>query len=284
MSRARQRQRHHQRSGVITKVGLAVATIVFLGPLVFMIVGALKPGNRVLSESTSWKAFVPTNPSLHNLREAVHRGQFVLLLRNSVVVSATTVVLGLAVNSTFGYALARLRFRGRKLMLAAVIALSIVPFQAIAIPLLYLMSGWGWRNSFRGLVVPFVANPFFIYLFYSFFLDLPSELEEAAKLDGAGPLRIFWSIAVPLARPAFATVGILSFLASWGELLWPALITDDVNVRTLPLGVSVFRSVPPIDQGVILAFVLLAAVPTLALFVALQRHFIASVARSGIKG
>ncbi len=278
------RSQHRPRRRVLTYAGLCVAALAFLGPLLFMIVGALKPGNRVLTESASWKAFVPTSPSTHNFQQAVDRGSFLLLLRNSLIVSSITVVLGLVVNSPFGYALARFRFRGRRALLMAVIALTIVPFQAVAIPLLYLMSGWGWRNTFTALIVPFVANPFFIYLFYSFFLNLPRELEEAARIDGARQGRIFISIAVPLARPAFATVGILAFLASWGELLWPALITDDINVRTLPLGISVFRSVPPIDQGVILAFVLLAALPTLALFVALQRHFIASVARSGIKG
>ena len=128
------------------------------------------------------------------------------------------------------------------------------------------------------------AGSYFMFLFYSFFLSTPPELEEAARVDGAGRLRVFWSIAVPLARPAYATVGILALLGSWGELLWPALITDHVEVRTLPLGVSVFRSVPPINQGVILAFVVLAALPLFVVFLVLQRQFVASVARSGIRG
>lgn len=198
---------------------------------------------------------------------------------------ATLVVaLGLVANSMFGYALARMRFRGRRTVLTVVIALTVVPFQAVAIPLLYLMSGWGWRNTFQALVLPFVANPFYVFLFHAFFLSFPRELEEAARVDGAGPVLVFWSIVVPLSRPVYATVGILSLLASWGELLWPALITDHVEVRTLPLGISVFRSVPPADQGVILAFVVLAAIPLLIVFLVLQRQFVASVARASIRG
>ncbi len=268
----------------VATVASVVAAVVFAAPLLFMVVGAFKPGSRVLADSTSWRAFWPEDGSLHNFGQAIDRAQFLLLLRNSLIVSSSVVAGGLVVNSMAGYALARFRFPGRRLLLVAVVALAVVPFQAVAIPLLYLMSGWGWRNTFAALIVPFIANPFYIYLFRSFFLSIPAELEEAARVDGAGPGRVFVSIAVPLARPAFATVGILAFISSWAELLWPALITDRVEVRTLPLGISVFRSVPPIDQGIILAFVVLAALPMFALFFVLQRQFIASVARTGIRG
>ncbi len=284
MSARRRRVRRNNRPGPLTWFLLALAGLVFALPLLFMVVGAFKPGDKVLAESGSWRALWPTDGSTSNLSEAVRRGDYLLLLRNSLVVATVVVVLGAVVNSMFGYALARLPFTGRRLLLGGVIALSVVPFQALAIPLLYLMSGWGWRNTFQALSLPFVANPFYVYLFYAFFRALPHELEEAARVDGAGAWRVFRSIAVPLARPAYATVGILSFLTIWGELLWPALVTDDIAVRTLPLGVSVFRSTPPVDQGVVLAFVLLTALPTLAVFLVLQRQFIASVARSGIRG
>lgn len=271
-------------SRVVTVTLLVTAALVFLLPIAFMVIGSFKPGDKVLAESNSLRAFWPSDASLHNYSEAITRGDFALLLRNSAIVATFVVVLGLVVNSLFGYALARLRFRGRRVLLVTVIGLTVVPFQAVAIPLLYLMSGWGWRNTFQALIVPFIANPFYVFLFYAFFLSVPRELEEAARVDGAGPLRVFWSIVVPLSRPVYATVGILALLATWGELLWPALISDHLEVRTLPLGISVFRSVPPVDQGVILAFVVLAALPLFLIFLILQRQFVASVARTGIRG
>lgn len=269
---------------VATWIFLVVAGLTFIFPILFVVVGAFKPGDLVLAESSTWRAFWPTDATLRNFASAVADGHYFLLLRNSLIVSGITVVLSLIVNSMFGYALSRMDFRGRKTLLAAVIALTVVPFQAIAIPLLYLFASLGLRNTFPALILPFVATPFYVFLFYSFFRDLPVELEEAARIDGAGPLRIFWSIVLPLSGPAFSTVAILTFLVTWGELMWPTLVADQPSVRTIPRGLAFFRSQVPIDQGAVLAFVVLATLPVFAVFIVLQRRFIASVARSGLKG
>jgi multiple sugar transport system permease protein len=282
--------RSHRRrvpSAVTTAARYALlvgVSLVFLVPLLFVVVGAFKPGHRVLAEADTWRVLWPSEATLDNFRGAVRRAEFFTLLRNSLLVSTAVVGLGLVVNSLFGYALARLPFRGRNALLLFVIGLIIVPFQAVAIPLLFVVAELGWRNTFHVQVLPFIASPLFIYLFYSFFLAVPRELEEAARMDGAGAVRVFWNVAVPLARPAYGTVAILSFLNIWNELLWPAITTSDVAVRPLPLGLSIFRGTFPIDQGVVMAFVLLMCVPTLVLFIFLQRYFVQSIASSGVKG
>jgi len=139
-------------------------------------------------------------------------------------------------------------------------------------------------DTYQVQIVPFIASPFFTYLFYTFFLSIPKELEEAARVDGAGPLTIFWRVVVPLARPVYATVAILSFLFAWGELLWPVLVTRGPEVRPLPLGIAVFQTLPPVQWGDIMAFATVMTLPLLVVFLAFQDAFVRSVARTGIKG
>ncbi|MEB8338117.1 carbohydrate ABC transporter permease [Streptomyces endophyticus] len=260
-----------------------LVALVMLLPLAFMFAGALKPNADVLADGGSWRALIPLHPTLENFTSAWERSNFGRLLLNSLVVCGATVGLGLVVNSMFGYALARLRWTGRNMVLAAVVALIIIPFEALAIPLLLMMTQLGWLDTYQAQIVPFIANPFFIYLFYSFFLALPRELEEAARVDGAGPWRTFRSIIVPLSKPAYASVAILSFLMTWGQLLWPVMATRSEDVRPLPVGMSVFQTLPPLQWGDIMAFAAMMTVPTLVVFLIFQRAFVQGVAAQAVK-
>jgi multiple sugar transport system permease protein len=228
---------------------MTLLALLFVVPMVFMVAGAFKPNVLVLAEGNTWRAFWPTDASFDNFVGAFRRGNFGLLFINSMIISTSVVVLGLVVNSLMGYALARLPFPGSWLLLLTVIALTIIPLEAVAIPLLWMMSEVGLRNTYIVQILPFIANPLFVYLFYTFFLGIPRELEEAARVDGAGPLTTFVRVTAPLAKPAYATVGILSFLFIWGQLLWPVLVTSGPDVRPLPLGMSVFVTQPPIELG-----------------------------------
>lgn len=263
---------------------LTLVAAAFLFPTMFMIVGAFKPDHLVLAEGNTIRAFWPTDANLQNFVGAFRRGRFGQLFINSAIISTFVVGLGLIVNSLMGYALARLPFKGARLLLLAVIALMIIPLEAVAIPLLWMMSEVGLRNTYTVQILPFIANPLFVYLFYTFFLGIPRDLEEAAKVDGAGPVRTFLRVSAPLAKPAYATVGILSFLFIWGQLLWPVLVTSGPDVRPLPLGISVFVTQPPISWGDIMAFAFLMTIPLLVLFILFQRWFVQSVASSGVKG
>jgi multiple sugar transport system permease protein len=263
---------------------LVVLAAFFLFPMAFMLVGAFKPNELVLAEANTIRAFWPTDATVDNFVGAFERARFGRLFINSSIIAVFVVGLGLVVNSLLGYGLARLPFRGARYLLLAIIALTIIPLEAVAIPLLWMMSEAGLRNTYTVQILPFIANPLFVYLFYTFFLAIPKDLEEAAKVDGAGPFTTFLRVSVPLAKPAYATVGILSFLFIWGQLLWPVLVTAGPKVRPLPLGISVFVHQPPINWGDIMAFALMMTLPLLVIFIVFQRWFVESVARSGIKG
>ena len=269
---------------IINYILLSVTALIFITPILFVAAGSLKPEARVLSEMDSLRALLPMNVSLQNYSDVIARIPFGRYLWNSTLINGLIVGLGLIINALAGYALARLRWRGRATMLALVLALLIIPFEAIAVPLFYQLSALGWRNDYLVQVFPFVANPLAIYLFYSFFLGLPRELEEAARMDGAGILRTFFSIVMPNAKPVFATVAIVSFLLYWGMYLWPLLMTVDDGVRPLPLAIATFYTLPPVQWGDILAFGVMMVLPVLTIFIAFQPWFVRGVATSGLKG
>jgi len=257
----------------------------FLFPLLYMVASSFKQDGVVLSDADSIAAFLPIPfVGVENFVDAIERASVVQSFFNSMVISGSIVGLGLVVNSLLGYALARLRFRGRTLLVAFVIALIIIPFEALAVPLLFLSARLGWLDTYHVQILPFVANPLFIYLFYTFFLNVPVEIEEAARIDGAGPLRTFVSVVAPLAKPAYATVAILGFLFSWGQFLWPVMVTRGIDVRPLALGIGTFKTTQPVQWGDIMAYAALMTIPLVIVFLLFQRYFVQGVASSGVKG
>jgi len=277
--------RQHRRQQIVAYTILLALAAFFLFPIVFMFVGSLKADTAVIADSGSLKAFVPTPfVGLDNYASAAERGDFWISFRNSAIISGVIVAGGLTINSLIGYALARLRFRGRSLLLALIVALIIVPFETLAVPLLLIMAELRWTDTLHAQFLPFLAQPLYIFLFYSFFLGLPRELEEAARIDGAGAATLFVRIAAPLAKPAYAAAGILMFLYSWGQFLWPVMVTRSIDVRPLPLGIAEFRGLPPTDWGDIMAYAALMVIPLLVVFIIFQRQFVQGVATSGLKG
>jgi multiple sugar transport system permease protein len=248
-----------------------------------MIVGSLKPDSRVLADAGTWRAFFPQAAGFQNYGDVLSRTGFGRYLFNSALINGLIVGIGLLINSMAGYALARLRWRGREAMLAAVLAVMVIPFEAIAVPLFYGVTAVGWRDAYSVQIFPFVAYPLSIYLFYSFFLGLPRELEEAARVDGAGPFRTFFIIIVPNAKPAFASVTIVTLLLFWGMYLWPLLVTAGEAVRPLPLGIATFFTLPPLQWGDIMAFGVMMVLPMLIVFLAFQPWFVRGVANTGVQ-
>ena len=250
-----------------------------------MLSSSFKADDQVLANSDSIQAFIPKPfVGLENYTDAIDRAQFPRVFMNSMIISGFIVSLGLIVNSLFGYALARLQFRGKRVVLAVVIALIIIPFEALAVPLLFMGAQVGWLDTYQIQILPFIANPLFIFLFYTFFLSIPKSLEEAARIDGASPTQVFTRVVAPLAKPAYATVAILGFLFSWGQYLWPTMVTRGVDVRPLPVGIGVFKTTPPIAWGDIMAYTVMMTLPLLVIFLIFQRQFVQGVASSGVKG
>jgi multiple sugar transport system permease protein len=278
-------KKQRQVSLIVQYAVMVVLAAFFLFPLVYMYVSSLKADTSVLADSDSLRAFVPEPfVGLENYSDAVERASVFRVFLNSTLISGFIVGLGLIVNSVFGYALARMRFRGKKLLIAGIIALVIIPFEALAVPLLFMSAEVGMLDTYRVQILPFIANPLFVYLFYTFFLNVPVSLEEAARVDGAGPIRTFVSVVAPLARPVYATMAILGFLFSWGQLLWPVMVTRGIDVRPLPLGIGTFKTTPPVQWGDIMAYAALMTLPLLVIFLIFQRYFVQGVASSGVKG
>jgi multiple sugar transport system permease protein len=281
------------RTARIAQYGLHLLLVLFfLFPLVFMFVSAFKGDEaELLRDMGTLHAFLPSaHSSLQNFRNVFERTAFARAFLNSLGTVSLTVALGILVNSMLAYALARFRFFGRNALLGLVVALIIIPFEAVAVPLLLVVNqlpwvgGWGWLDSYQALVIPFIGHAFSVYLFYQFFIALPKDLEEAALMDGAGRWRIYWSIVMPLSRPVIATVAVLQFLVRWGDLLWPVMVVRGDRHATLPLAMQTFFGQFPRHWGDVMAFATLTTLPTLVVFIIFQRWFVRSAISSAIKG
>lgn len=265
---------------------LIVVALFFLFPIVFMFVSSIKNNEtQIIRDMSSISAFIPYGDlGLKNYFDVFKQMPFGRFMFNSVFIVGSTVLTGLVLNSMIAYALARLRFKGRGLILSFIIALIIIPTEVVVIPLLLMVNRIGWLDSYQVQIVPFIVDAFSIFLFYQFFIGLPKSLDEAAKIDGANPFQVYWKIIVPLSKPVFATVAILQFLVRWGDFLWPLMVTRGYEYRPLPVAIQQFFSQDPKVWGDIFAFASMVTIPSLIIFLLFQKWFIHSVASSGIKG
>ena len=277
----------------LSYLAMTLLAVFFLFPIVFMLVSSIKNDEmQVMADMSTLYAFVPRGDlGLQNYYDVFQYLEFARLLFNSTFVTVMTVLIGLIVNSLIAYALARLRFKGRDLLLAVIIALIIVPLEAYAVPLLLLVNRlpWfggatTWLDSYHVQIIPFIADAFSIFLFYQFFINIPKDLEEAALVDGASLFRIYTTIILPLSKPIFATVAILQALANWNRFMWPLMVTRGVDVRPLTVGMQSFFGQDPHVWGDLMAFASLITIPVLIVFLLFQKWFVQSVASTGIKG
>ena len=270
---------------------LVVCALFFSFPIVFMVISSFKSEKQIfLDLSTVVRAFLPTEVTLENYLYIFNRVPFWRFFANSLIVTVSTVSLGVFLNSMFAYALARLYWPGKQIILFFVIGLSIVPLETIAIPMLVLVNKlpWfdgsiGWLDSYRVQIFPFAAEAFSTFLFYQFFIGIPKELDESCYLDGAKPFRIYWQIIIPLSTSIFSTVIILQSLTIWNSYLWPLMVTRSEQFRPLPIGITSLY-VLNMRWGHVLAFASLITVPILILFLIFQKWFVQSIATSGLKG
>ncbi len=284
MEKPRSKKKAELVSKTISYILLTLLAFFFFFPLIYMISTSLNPDEREIERQMgSARAFIPEQVSFENFRNVFDRMPFGRYLFNSIFIVGSTVFIGVFVNSMAAYGLARFTFAGRGALVALVIALMIIPFEAIAIPLLLMTARWGWLDSYHVQIIPFIANPFYLFLFYQFFIGFPVALEEAALLDGAGWFKIFWKIALPLSKPIIASVAILHFLMQWGMFLWPLMVTVGPEFRPLPVAMQVFFGQYPRLWGDIMAFAAMMTLPVIAVFVLLQGQYVRSVAQSGIK-
>jgi multiple sugar transport system permease protein len=248
-------------------------------PLLWMLGTSLS----TLAETRRFPPGLPSSLDWSNFSQAWDGSPFGRWMLNSAVVSITCVVSNLVLCSLAGYAFARLRFPGSRLVFIGILATLMVPFQVVMIPTLLIVKHLGLVDTLPALIVPNLVTPFGIYLLRQFFLTLPVELEEAALIDGAGRFRILRSILLPLMGPPLSTVAVLTFLSVWNDFLWPLVVTSSPNTMTIQLGLATFQSAHFTDWPVLMAATLMSQLPVMLLFLAGQRFFVSSIANTGIK-
>lgn len=273
---------------------LTMIAVIFIFPLVFMLMSSLKPDQQLLTNSGSMRAFLPVGDiSLDNYRNAFRRAPIGLFVFNSVVVTTATVMLSLFFCSLAGFSIALMNWRGKSFILAAILATLTVPFETFAVPLLLMSSKlpwigpsgleFGWLNSYRVQIIPWIADGLTIFLFVQYFRDLPKDLIEASRVEGATWWQIYYKVVMPLSGPVIATAAILKFLVMYNQYLWPLMVVQEEQYRPVLVGLQYFFQLN-LAWGEVMAYLSLITVPVLVFYLFLQRAFIASIASTGVKG
>jgi multiple sugar transport system permease protein len=269
------------RVAVGATVVLAVCGLAMVSPFLWQFVTSLKS----LGEATRVPpVFVPAQWRWDNYPRVFVAIPFAAQFLNTVLVTVVRVIGQLLFCSLAAYAFARLEFRGRNLIFALCLSILMVPAQLYVIPQYQIMETLGWLNSLKALIVPGLFSAFGVFLLRQFFLALPRDLEEAARIDGCNPLQVYWYVMLPLVRPGLVALGVLTTIWSWNELLWPLIVNTDPEKMTLSAGLASLQGQRLTDFPVLMAGALMASMPMIVLFAVMQRKFIDSIATTGTKG
>jgi multiple sugar transport system permease protein len=267
---------------VLVYLLLIIGLLAMIGPFLWMLLGSFKEQGEFLRTPPTW---LPAEPTLDNYTRLVDRLDFPRFFFNSALVAIAVTAANLVFAPMLGFALAKLRWRGKGLVMALVLSTLMLPAGATLVPLFVLMSKLELVNTYPGLILPFLAGALGVFLTRQFFLGLPDELLEAARIDGAGEFRIFFTIAMPLAAPVLATLGILTFLGSWNGFIYPLVMATEPEMYTLPVALATFAIGQfQAEHGMLMAGSVLLVVPVLIVFVLLQRWITEGIATTGLKG
>lgn len=261
---------------------LALLAIGWLLPFLWAVATAFKTETDAASGDPSWIG--SSGPTTEAFGAILAQGNVYLWALNSLWTSLAITVITLAISSLAAYAFSRLDFTGRRWLFALIIASIVVPPQVLIIPLFYEMLAFDMIDTHWGLILPQVVAPAMVFILKKFFDAIPIELEDAARVDGAGRLRIFWSIVLPLSRPILASVAIFVFIAAWNNFLWPFLVINDTTLMTLPVGLQTVISAYGVQYAQMMAQAVLAALPLIIVFIVFQKQIVKGVATSGFGG
>jgi multiple sugar transport system permease protein len=279
---------------ILLYVGLSIGAVLMITPFLWMVLTAFKNDLEIMK--FSW---LPSELRWRNFVEAMQTAPFLRYFRNSLFIAVGETAFTLAVCTTAGYALAKLPIRGSKALLSYFILLLLVPFQIILVPLFLIVKsiplfggnnilgqgGIGWLNSWWGLIIPLGAAPLFTFLARQFYVSIPTELAQAARVDGLGEFGIFWRIMTPLVKPALITICVFQIETAWNGFLWPLMITTSDSLRPLQLGLAIFAQNPAeVQWPYLMAGTTLATLPMIVMFVFAQKRFVEGMAHVGIKG
>lgn len=267
---------------VVAHLTLYVAALIFMSPLIYAFFSALKPNSEMFAMPPR---LVGSEIRWSNFAEVFQFGPFWTYIANSLFVAVAGTLVVLVVSTTAGYAFGRLRWRGRDAVFLAFLATLMVPAEVLVIPMFQVMQWFGWVDTFRALVFPFAFGAFGTFLMRQFFRGIPYELEEAARVDGAGPVRTFLRILLPLSKSAMAVLSVFTFLGFWNAYLWPLIVTVDYQTKgTLPVGLASFSGLTGTRWDLQMAAAIISMVPTTLLVIILQKHLIKGIAMAGLGG
>lgn len=267
---------------VLRYVAILLVLCFTVGPFLWLLATALKsPTENIFAYPP---VFIPAQPTLDNFFRVFDSQPFFTYLKNSLIVAALSVTLNLFFASLAAYPLARMQFKGRNFIFGVLLASMMIPFQLLMIPVYELAITLGLQNSYLGLVLPHACTAFGIFFMRQAFLSIPSAIEEAAIMDGVSRIKIWWYVLFPLVKPSLATLAVFSFIAVWGDFLWPLIIIDQPHLFTLPLGVNRLSSTFSLDWRLVAAGAIFSIIPILIFFTFTQRFFIEGAMKGAVKG
>lgn len=282
--RAERRNLFARHGGTI--VLLFAIGLIFVFPIAWAALSSLKSTNDIITGTfpLSWSSFVPLRPTLENYFYLFNELNFQRNLINTLIAACGQVGIAVVASSLAGYAFARLRFPCQNIVFALLLMTAFIPVEAIIVPLYKIMQWLGLVSTYPALFLPFACNPFGIFLMRQAFRDIPLEMEEAAKMDGAGPFRVFLTIALPNVKPTLATLVLIQFIWSWNAYLWPLVVMQDPNKQIAQVAIANLKSIPnfPMD-GPLFAAATAVTIPLVILSIVLQRYYVRGLVTSGMK-
>jgi len=261
---------------------LCLVALLFVSPLIYMVATSLKPADQVFTTPpTLWGRSLEWD----NYVQAFTYLPFARFILNGVFVAAVGTAINVAVAVLSGYAFSRLRWRGRNTVFLLFLVTLMIPQDVLVIPMYVMMQGFGWVDTFQALIIPWAFTALGAFLIRQFFLTVPQELDDAARVDGAGAIRTFFSVMLPLARPTMAVLAVFSFISYWNSFLWPLVVVNDVEAHgTIPLGLQQFFGQQGSEWNLVMAASVISMLPTVILLVLLQKHLVKGIVTSGLGG
>jgi len=270
---------------VLKYLVLVAIALVFVVPLLWLLMDSLRPTPEIFRDVSplSWHTFWPETFTLDGYTRLLS-GPFTRALANSIILAVSTAVGGVLVNALAAYPFARLQFPGRDILFGLFLVTLMIPFEVTVVPLFVMMKSLGWIDTYQGLILPGIVNPFAVFLLRQFFLEIPKEIEDASRIDGCSRVGTFWHVVLPMSVPAVITVALISFQAGWDAFLWPLVVTNSETLRVAQVSVATLIGGDVVNWDQVFTASAVLALPSLVLFLVFQRFYVRGGALTGLKG
>ncbi len=265
---------------------LAIISFFYIVPLTWVVASAIRPASSLYEYANplTWRTFIPSEVTMDNFIHIFANLKFGRAIFNSLFVSISTIIITVFVASMAGFALAKFEFKGKAIVFTIVLVTFMIPFESIVIPLYVLIKQIGIENTYLALILPGVANGLAVFLFRQFFSEVPTEVMEAARIDGASWFKIYWKILLPLSLPAIVTVIVMIFMFQWNSLFWPLVATHSSRYEVVQVAIASHRSTENTSWANLFSSAIAGSLPPIILFLFLQKYFVRGISRTGLKG